>query len=66
MKIPLYSTDLIAQLDEAFPEKCPDIKDSERTIWKYAGMRELVRVLKSSLKDGSEPGELPTVLGKKA
>jgi hypothetical protein len=44
-KIPFASVDLIEKLDEMYPEKCPDITDSERAIWMYAGAREVVRRL---------------------
>jgi hypothetical protein len=44
--IPLLSVDLIAALDELYPERCPSVKDSDRDIWLYAGKRELVRLLK--------------------
>jgi hypothetical protein len=43
--IPLYSYDLIDELDKLFPERCPDPEDSEREIWMKAGRRELIRSL---------------------
>jgi hypothetical protein len=45
MNLSLYSYDLIESLDKQYPEKCPDILDTERTIWMYAGKRELIRTL---------------------
>jgi hypothetical protein len=31
--IPTYSKDLIEQLDQQFPERCPEPNDSERMVW---------------------------------
>lgn len=36
---------LLKKLDEMVPEKCPDINDSDRAIWMYAGQRQVVRML---------------------
>lgn len=43
--IPVYSIDLVAELDKQFPERCPGVKDTERDIWLYTGKRELIRNL---------------------
>lgn len=40
----------LKDLNRAFPECCPNIQDSERAIWMYAGKRELVRYLQHQLK----------------
>jgi len=53
-KIPFASVDLIEKLDEMYPEKCPDITDSEREIWMYAGAREVVRRLVQRVKQETE------------
>jgi hypothetical protein len=45
MEIKLYSHDLIEDLNKCYPEKCPDVLDTERMIWMYAGKRELVKTL---------------------
>lgn len=37
--------DLVDWLNRTVPERCPDIQDTERAIWMYAGKRELVRSL---------------------
>ena len=38
---------LIKRLEEVIPEQCPDINDSERAIWMYAGQRQVVRMLRA-------------------
>ena len=48
--LPPYSKDLIDQLDQMIPHRCPNQSMSERAIWIYAGKRELVDMLKSRLK----------------
>ena len=45
MKLPTFSYDMIDYLEKQYPEKCPDIQDTERSIWMYAGKRDLVRTL---------------------
>jgi len=55
--LPTYSVDLIKELDEAVPPRCPDPSWSERTIWMYAGKRELIAGLLSR-KEYSEENAL--------
>lgn len=52
--LPDLSPALVDALDALFPEKCPDIQDTERAIWMYAGKRELVRALRIMLKRQQE------------
>ncbi len=33
---------LVRDLDDLFPHKCPSISMSEKEIWFYAGQREMV------------------------
>lgn len=54
MNIPPLSADLVAELDRAFPERCPDPKDTEREVWMRAGERRLVRLLLNSLSKQKE------------
>jgi hypothetical protein len=49
-RIPSFSVDLIKELDELYPERCPSKDQDEREIWMYAGKRELVRNLKILMK----------------
>lgn len=44
-KIPLYSYDLINDLNKNYPEKCPDSRTPDRDIWIYSGKRELINQL---------------------
>jgi len=41
-KIPLYTAELIQFLNHAVPHRCPQVEDTERAIWVYAGKRALV------------------------
>lgn len=50
-KIPLYSKDLIKELDEQYPEKCPELFDTDRIIWVKLGERRVVRHLLARLKN---------------
>lgn len=52
--IPLHSVDLISQLDDLYPDKCPDPNESEREIWMKAGARRLVTSLKLRLGEANK------------
>lgn len=43
--LPLYSEDLVRELDVTIPEKCPNPDQSDKDIWMYVGMRMVVRTL---------------------
>ena len=47
---PPITEELIKDLEDRFPAKCPDITDSDRQIWFYAGQRSIVEFLKKALK----------------
>lgn len=53
-KLPILSVDLIDWLDEQYPERCPDPKQSDREIWIYAGARQVVRSLLAKKKQEEE------------
>jgi|TARA_E500000178_G_scaffold322514_1_gene347341 hypothetical protein len=42
IQLPYTVEELINVLDKVFPEKAPDLKDSERTVWHKAGQRSVV------------------------
>lgn len=46
-RLPEDTDDLIRLLDEAYPERCPDPKASDRDIWIAVGARQVVRFLLS-------------------
>lgn len=46
--------DLLNELDRRFPDKCPDIRDSEREIWIKKGERRLVEFLKVVFEEQNE------------
>lgn len=41
-KLPTFSVDLIKQLDQEYPHRCPSLTDSDRLIWFKAGQRSVV------------------------
>lgn len=38
---------LLRKLEETFPEKCPELDDSDRLIWSHVGQRSVVRMLRA-------------------
>ena len=64
MKIPTYAIDLIEELDKSYPNKHPNLSDTEREVWFKAGQRSVVDTLKSIAEDQQEEGELPQLLNK--
>ena len=44
-KKPIISKEVIGYLDEIFPDKCPDIKMTEKEVWFQAGQRSVVNHL---------------------
>lgn len=44
-ELPTLSMDNLEDLNNLYPERCPDPKEDEKTMWMYAGKRELVRAL---------------------
>jgi len=61
MKIPMYSIDLVAELDKVYPARPPNLEDSERLIWFKAGQRSVVEALNSSIKEQEETEGIPTL-----
>ena len=64
MKIPTYAIDLIEELNKSYPNKHPNLSDSEREVWFKAGQRSVVDTLLSIAQDQQEEGELPQLLNK--
>jgi hypothetical protein len=48
--VPTLSADLIRELNESYPERSPDPRDSEREVWMKAGERRAVRHLLARLE----------------
>jgi len=46
--------ELINELNERYPHRCPDRGDSDRDIWFYAGQRDLVDKLETFCKRQQE------------
>jgi hypothetical protein len=53
-ELPLFSEELIEQLEKENPPYTPDIQDSERKIWIKVGERRLVEQLKQRLEKTKE------------
>ena len=52
-KLPDLSKDLIDALDERFPVRMADPKDSARAIWIKVGQRKVVEFLKDVYEESS-------------
>jgi hypothetical protein len=48
------TNELVTLLDELIPEKCPELSWTDREIWHYRGMRQVVQLLQSHLKERIE------------
>lgn len=46
--------ELVKELNNRFPLKSPSLKESEREIFHYAGMRYLIEFLESQVEEQSE------------
>jgi len=53
-EVPLYSEDLIEQLDEVVPMRLPGMKETERELYAYRGRRMLIDQLKSALEENKQ------------
>ena len=49
-KIPSISEELIGYLDKLFPDKCADLKDTDKEIFYKSGQRSVVNHLKEQFK----------------
>lgn len=45
IKIPYVSKDILNYLDELFPDKCADLKDSDKEVFYKSGQRSVVNHL---------------------
>jgi len=48
--VPPVHEDLVKDLEDRFPDRCPGIEWSDRQIWFYAGQRAVVEFLKKALQ----------------
>lgn len=64
-KIPVYSIDLIKQLDEIYPPRPPQMHQTDREIWMDAGKRQVVELLLQYVEveqDEDNQQDLPLIL----
>ena len=57
MKLPVLAADLIALLDEQFPDRCPKPTESDREIWINVGRRDVVAFLLARQLEQQEAAE---------
>lgn len=55
---PVYSIDLIQELDKAYPEKHPPLTMPDREIWFLAGQRDVVNRLLTLMSKQEEDLEV--------
>lgn len=58
-RLPVFSVDLIEQLDKEYPNRWPRLNESEREIWFYAGQRSVVDKLLALKKELENEELLP-------
>jgi hypothetical protein len=51
---PAIPADLLAELDRLFPERSPDLQQTDREIWRDVGRREVVRMLHARFAEQNE------------
>ena len=56
--LPVFSVDLISELDRDYPERSPNPLDSEREVWMKAGERRLVRNLVERMRQLEEDSNI--------
>ena len=49
-KIPVITEEIIDYLDKLFPDKCADLKDTDKEIFYKSGQRSVVNHLKEQFK----------------
>lgn len=49
-KIPIITEEMIDYLDKLFPDKCADLKDTDKEIFYKSGQRSVVNHLKEQFK----------------
>jgi hypothetical protein len=54
LNFPYVSPSLVQALDELYPERTPYIHESEREIWRYVGIRDVVKLLKRVVRQQEE------------
>jgi molybdopterin converting factor small subunit len=61
--LPVYSVDLVKNLDQMYPHKHPTLEMTDRDIWFKAGQRSVVDSLITKIQTGDDQ-ELPSILKK--
>lgn len=52
--LPLYSEDLVRDLDRLIPDRMPELSATDREIWVKVGERRVVNMLLAALKQTEE------------
>jgi hypothetical protein len=51
---PLVSLELLRELDALYPERCADLKDSDREVWAKAGERRVLQFMRAAFDEANE------------
>ncbi len=54
----MFTQEQVEYLNRLYPEMCPNLKMTEREIWRYVGARELVRHINHLFQDQLESNKL--------
>jgi hypothetical protein len=57
-EFPFIPEALLTALDKAFPLTCPNLNDSERTIFVQVGHRQVIEFLRIKLAEQDESGRM--------
>lgn len=63
-KLPVYSVDLVKELDRIYPSKLPTIDMTDRQIWITVGQRMVVDSLLTHIQSDGDEQDIPQLLNK--
>lgn len=63
-KLPVYSVDLVKELDRIYPSKLPTIDMTDRQIWITVGQRMVVDSLITHIQADGDEQDIPQLLNK--
>ena len=63
-KLPVYSVDLVKELDRIYPSKLPTIDMTDRQIWITVGQRMVVDSLITYIQADGDEQDIPQLLNK--
>ena len=60
--MPLISEAVVKRLEELFPDKCPDLTNSEKDVWFKSGQVSVIRFLRQTYNDQLQQNILTKVI----